>query len=67
MCRAIVLNSQIETALAANAAAIVTWEVLPTLVDPEQTYDFTWDSDAGHVIQALTAYATCLVGLCPAL
>ena len=62
MCRAIVLNSHIEAALAANAAAIVTWQVLPVLIDLNQTYDFTWDSDAGQVIQALTAYATCLVG-----
>lgn len=58
--RAIVFNAQIEAALAANAAAIMTWEVLPMLVDPEQTYDFTWDSDAGQVLQALTTYAACL-------
>lgn len=56
-------NAQIEAALAANAAAIMTWEVLPMLVDPEQTYDFTWDSDAGQVLQALTTYAACLVCL----
>lgn len=67
VCRAIVFNSQIEAALAANAAAIMTWQVLPMLVDPEQTYDFTWDSDAGQVIQALTTYAACLVCLPPAL
>lgn len=60
-CRAIVFNSQIQAALAAKAAAIVTWQVLPMVVDPDQSYDFTWDSDAGQVIQALTTYATCLV------
>ena len=43
----------------------MTWQVLPIIVDPNQTYDFTWDSDAGQVIQALTTYAACLVGCCP--
>ena len=59
--RAIALSSEIEAALASGAAAIMTWEVLPVLVDPDQSFDFTWDSDAGQVIQALTSFATCLV------
>lgn len=58
-CRAIVFSSQIQAALAAGAAAIMTWEVLPMTIDPGQTFDFTWNSDGGQVIQALTAYASC--------
>ena len=56
-----VFNSQIQAAIAGKAAAIMTWEVLPMLIDTTQDYDFTWSSDGGQVIQALTNYATCLV------
>ncbi len=59
--RAMVFNSQIQAAIAGKAAAIMTWEVLPMLIDTTQDYDFTWSSDGGQVIQALTNYATCLV------
>lgn len=52
-------SSQVQAALAAGAAAILTWQVLPLAIDPDQNYDFTWDSDGGQVIQALTAYASC--------
>lgn len=67
MYRAVVFNSQILAAIAAKAAAIVTWEVLPMIIDTTQDYDFTWSSDGGQVIQALTNYATCLVQLTPIL
>ena len=43
----------------------MTWEVLPILIDTLQTYDFTWDSDTGQVIQALTTYASCQVTVVP--
>ncbi len=65
--RAVVFNSQIQAAIAAKAAAIMTWEVLPMLIDTTQDYDFTWSSDGGQVIQALTNYATCLVQMTPTL
>ena len=41
----------------------MTWEVLPMVIDTHQLYDFTWDSDGGQVLQALTTYASCLVGI----
>lgn len=37
------------------------------IVDTTQDYDFTWSSDGGQVIQALTNYATCLVHMTPTL
>ena len=55
-------NSQVQAAIDAGAAAIMTWQVLPMIIDTVQTYDYTWDSDGGEVIKALTTYATCLVG-----
>lgn len=58
--RAVVFNSLIQAAIAGKAAAIMTWEVLPMIIDRMQEYDFAWSSDGGQVIQALTNYGTCL-------
>ena len=35
------------------------------IIDTTQDYDFTWSSDGGQVMQALTNYAACLVHMAP--